>query len=332
MDTALLLNWLGLPPGPWPPDDRALLGLPPAPTPVPAPDAERQALARMEKLRPHQIKHPELVTEGMNRLAQALIGVMALAPPVETVPPPPPPEPRQPPKPEPRPAPAVVEFAPLLPPPVPVVLDAEVILDAVAVPDPRPPANPSTPRPAVPRPPASVPDPPEGTNYLPTERRNGYRELVFLRRLRAAWELLRRTLGDANDPLTSAEAVYELLSGARDLVALRRREEYGRVVRGDAESVAAVAGQPAVLAVVRELVPSQRWGLAVSWDAGRIAIERREKWLRERMRESKPVRRFAAGDGELANFFRANPEWVLVVLTLVAVLVGVLRSVGRNVG
>jgi len=317
MDTALLMNWLGLPPGPWPPDDRALLGLPPASTPVSATDAEQQALARMETLRPHQLKHPELVTEGMNRLAQALIGMMALAPAVEAAPPPPP-KPRRPPKPE-------------LPasPPAPVVLDAEVIPDAVAVSHPRPPATPPPLHAVFPVPPVSVPDPPEGTNYFPTDRRNGYRELVFLRRLRDAWELLRRTLGDANDPLTSAEAVYELLSGARDLAALRQREEFGRVIRGDAESVATVAVQPAVL---RELVPSQRWGLAVSWDAGRLAIERREKWLRERLRESKPARRFPAGDGELASFFRANPEWALVALTLLAVLVGVLRSVGRNAG
>ena len=144
--------------------------------------------------------------------------------------------------------------------------------------------------------------------------------------------LLRSTLGDANEPLTSAEAVYELLSGARDLAGLRQREEFDRVVRGDAESVAAVAVQPAVLAVLRELVPSQRWGLAVSWDAGRIAIERREKWLRERMRESKPARRMRSGDGDLGEFLRANPEWVLVVLTAVAVVVGVLRAVGRNAG
>ena len=342
MDTALLLNWLGLPPGPWPPEDRALLSLPAAPTVVSAVDAEQQALARMEKLRPHQLKHPELVTEGMNRLAQALIGMMATAPAIDIAAAAPPPKPRRPAKPRPKPKleplpPPAIDFAPVAAPPPPpptvaVVLDAEVILDAEAV-SPRRPANaPPAPRPVLPVPPVSVPEPPEGTNYFPTDRRKGYRELVFLRRLRAAWGLLKSTLGDANEPLTSAEAVYELLSGARDLAVLRQREEFDRVVRGDAESVAAVAVQPAVLAVLRELVPSQRWGLAVSWDAGRIAIERREKWLRERMRESKPPRRMRSGDGDLGEFLRANPEWVLVVLTAVAVVVGVLRAVGRNAG
>jgi hypothetical protein len=154
--------------------------------------------------------------------------------------------------------------------------------------------------------------------------------LVFLRRLKAVWELLRPTLGDAKEPLTSAEAVFALLSGARELAALRKREEFGRVIRGDAEAVAAVAVQPAVLTVLRELVPSQRWGLAVGWDVGRVAIDQRERWLRQRMRESKPPRR--ASDGEVAEFFRANPEWVLVALTVLLLAVGVARAVTRNPG
>lgn len=71
VDHSLLRSWLGLPPGSWPPDHYALLELPvgncdPA-------SVERLVLARMAKLRPHQLLHPELVTEGMNRLAQALI-------------------------------------------------------------------------------------------------------------------------------------------------------------------------------------------------------------------------------------------------------------------
>ena len=77
MDTNLLCSWLGLPPGPWPPGDRALLGLPDGP--ADAADAERRALALMARLRPHQLVHPELVTEGMNRLAQALLAVTATA-------------------------------------------------------------------------------------------------------------------------------------------------------------------------------------------------------------------------------------------------------------
>lgn len=349
MDTAPLLQWLGLPPGVWPPEDRALLGLPPAPAAVSAADAEQQALGRMEKLRPHQLRHPELVTEGMNRLAQALIAVMAGAPAVEAVPPP---KPRRPSKqkskprlePLPLPDPVGYDFQPVkpatpasastplpLPPPTPVVLDAEVVEKAEPLPSAQPLPAPTPParKAVVPLAPVTVPEPPEGTNYFPAKRREGYRELVFLRRLRECWALLRSTLGDANEPLTSAEAVYELLSGARDLAKLRRRDEFGRVIQGDAEVVATVAVQPAVLTVLRELVPSQRWGLAVAWDAGRLAIDRREEWLRERMRETKPAGRRLGGEGGFGAFFRANPEWILLGLTGVAVAVGVARLVGR---
>src|SRR4051812_35759076 len=71
MNTELILEWLQLPAGPWPPETRTLLGLPSHP--VSLAEAEQKALDRMELLRPHQLRHPELVTEGMNRLAQALL-------------------------------------------------------------------------------------------------------------------------------------------------------------------------------------------------------------------------------------------------------------------
>ncbi|OWK47126.1 hypothetical protein [Fimbriiglobus ruber] len=77
MDTHLLRTWLGLPPGPWPPDDRTLFGFTDIINPA---DAERRALDLMARLRPHQLVHPDLVTEGMNRLAQALIAITTIGP------------------------------------------------------------------------------------------------------------------------------------------------------------------------------------------------------------------------------------------------------------
>jgi hypothetical protein len=38
-------------------------------------EVETRALAQMERLRPHQLVQADLVTEGMNRLAQALISL-----------------------------------------------------------------------------------------------------------------------------------------------------------------------------------------------------------------------------------------------------------------
>ncbi len=72
MDVALLRSWLDLPAGtPWPPEPHVLLGL--SPGSGDAGEAETRALDRMDRLRPYQLLHPELVTEGMTRLAQALI-------------------------------------------------------------------------------------------------------------------------------------------------------------------------------------------------------------------------------------------------------------------
>ncbi|MBY0514997.1 MAG: hypothetical protein K2P78_13910, partial [Gemmataceae bacterium] len=73
MDHNQVRSWLGLPPGPWPPDHYTLLGLPAGRADPAA--VEPVVLDRMDRLRPHQLLHPELVTEGMNRLAQALIAL-----------------------------------------------------------------------------------------------------------------------------------------------------------------------------------------------------------------------------------------------------------------
>ncbi len=71
MDFNLLRSWLSLPSGSWPPDHYTLLGL--APGQYDAARIESLVLERMDRLRGHQLLHPEVVTEGMNRLAQALI-------------------------------------------------------------------------------------------------------------------------------------------------------------------------------------------------------------------------------------------------------------------
>ena len=78
MTTNLLREWLGLPPGPWPPDDATLLGF--DPDAVDPTRVEAQALDRMARLRPHQLTQPDLVTEGMNRLAQAMVRLSSARP------------------------------------------------------------------------------------------------------------------------------------------------------------------------------------------------------------------------------------------------------------
>lgn len=71
MDNNLLCSWLGLPANDWPPNHFVLLGLTPGVVDVAA--VETSVQERMAILRRYQLTHPDLATEAMNRLAQAMI-------------------------------------------------------------------------------------------------------------------------------------------------------------------------------------------------------------------------------------------------------------------
>ncbi|MCS6851364.1 MAG: J domain-containing protein [Gemmataceae bacterium] len=70
MDRELICRWLGLKPEPWPPDHYSLLGLQPGESDLAR--IEQKAHERYEQLKRYQLTHPDLVTEAMNRVAQAL--------------------------------------------------------------------------------------------------------------------------------------------------------------------------------------------------------------------------------------------------------------------
>lgn len=316
MDTTTILKWLGLPPGPWPPDDRALLGLPPEGL-VDEAEAEQNALARMEQLRPHQLVNPELVTEGMNRLAQALIAVTTIS--VEPAPPPP--------LRSTAPKPASVS--------IPAVLEAEVIeVTAVNAAPTRPPTVPLPPPVLIHEPDpepvllAEEPQPP-GTGAV-VNRRKAYRELVFLRRLRKLWERIGPVAGAPNDPLRTPEAVYITRTAGRELRALLGSFPAASTIVGrDGRLVTAVFTQPHAPAVIRDLVPDQRSALAADWVAGRTMIETGYAALRSALRNSVPRNRMRSMRTAVGEFLRANPEWVLVALTVVLILTGFLRFLTR---
>jgi hypothetical protein len=67
----LICAWLGLSVKTWPPDHYTLLGLPPGESDPAL--IEQRVHERLERLRCYQLAHPELVTEAMNRLAQAFV-------------------------------------------------------------------------------------------------------------------------------------------------------------------------------------------------------------------------------------------------------------------
>ncbi|HKI35254.1 MAG TPA: hypothetical protein VKA46_25580 [Gemmataceae bacterium] len=71
MSHELICTWLGLPPGDWPPDHYRLLGLEPGESDCAR--IEQRVHQRLEAVRRYQLLHPELVTEAMNRLAQAYV-------------------------------------------------------------------------------------------------------------------------------------------------------------------------------------------------------------------------------------------------------------------
>lgn len=304
MDTDKLRSWLGLPRGPWPPDDRTLLGLGPAP--VTAAEAERRALGLMAKLRPHQLVHPDLVTEGMNRLAQALLAVSMAAPTA----PPPPPKPAPPPEPKPAAAPKAAEPAPAI----------EVALTPAAPVAAKPKAGP-----VVLVPDTAAIDLAEPTvGPLRQERRAAYRQLAGLRALTRAWDRLRPFFADPSETVPTAGHVLDFLEAADAARTAVAHPGLPRAFAADAAPrTVAVASQPLALSVFRSLTPSQRLSLAKDWATSRAWFDAYTNGLRT------AVRRSAAGQNRdrFQGAFRvlgANPEWMLAAAAVaVFVLAGV---------
>lgn len=332
MDTNLLRSWLDLPPGPWPPDDRALLGLPAGP--VDAADAERRALTLMGRLRPHQLVHPELVTEGMNRIAQALLSVTATA------------APPRPATPAPRSIASEVDLEPpavavrLEPEPVaPTVLEPAASDVAVVVEESAPPTPDFSRAEAVKPPPSQRPIPlqvPITVSPTPIpvgprleDRRAAYRELAGLRGLIHAWDRLRATLADPSAGLTTPGEVFEFLEGVQAVraAAIHPGLDPGGV-RDTAPTVAAVIRQPLPLAVFRSLIPAQRQALARDWATARAKFVTRSTALRQGVARAIPPRPTVTAAGLLHTIAR-NPEWGLVAASGLVLAAVAVRLVSR---
>lgn len=329
----LLRTWLGLPAGAWPPDHYALLGLTPGPCDPAA--LEARVLDRMDRLRGHQLLHPELVTEGMNRLAQALIclsdpaaktaydaelGVAAEPLPTDDVP-----------------AVTEVAFEPgLLPPgaappspglpPAPPGALVVVLPYEVVPPEELPPEEP---------PPAADPLPPVGAE-LPVAsapakgdraaRRWIYARLALVRKSLRAWDQLRPVLADPRDSLDRPARVLLLLEAVRDVRPLlpRLRE----LIRGG-RLVAAVVSQPSLCDTIRSLLPDQRQALAIDWRRGQVELQREHRRLRDLSRAGREPRTGPNNWRVLAQWLMRTPEAVLVLLAAAAVLVALVRGSGR---
>ena len=278
MSGELICSWLRLPPGTWPPDHYALLGL--ANSEADRNVIEERVHQRMEWVRPYQLTHPELATEAMNRLAQALVcltdpaakkaydavlsqGQSSSAPSIsaETFKP-------------------TDSFAWLL-----RELSRTQALNQA------PPGT--TPRQAEP---ATVFAEMKLPPLKPTSRQSAKRALYEYtrrtRRLLWSWEQAGRFLRDpVRAPNTSAEqtefvghlqAIRELL---RDyLPVLGEVDQPGSLVL-------ALARQPMVGVMLPTLLPSQRESLARDWMAGRALLQSYRQSLRQELRSLRPSSR-----------------------------------------
>ena len=345
MNTNLLLSWLNLPPGAWPPDDRTLLGIGNAP--IDPFTAEKKVMELMERLRPHQLVHPELVTEGMNRLAQALVSVSMGGdePPSPRVPPPPPPPSRI------TRAPTVAVFEPLDLAPTPApnappsrgtevmpafveaeIVEAEVVeaevVSAPSAPTTKPP--PRRRRAPAPLPPISFALPEPGDFVPPSSRRKAYRELAGLRQLRRAWRRLRPSVADPSELLHGPAEVCGFLEAVLEVrAALSHRELSEKQLGSPGRTVRLLIRQPFSLAVFRTLVVSQRRAIAGDWAAGWAAIESRSGAVRRYLRDTREHRRRNRAVVKIAKWFGSNPEWLLGVLTMLGLIGAGVRTLAR---
>lgn len=363
VDDTLLRSWLGLPPGAWPPDHYTLLEFAPGAADPAA--VEPRVMERMTVLRRHQLLHPDLVTEGMNRLAQALVtltdpaskaaydaelGIAAVVPPAVPEPP------RVTPDVTPLPAGdggsiSVVVAEPVfdddvfgddtgptdlpnaevtqvieLPPTGGLATPYEVVADH---PTPPPPLR-------AERPPADTPAVVEGevlpdhsaTSMSPADRRWMYGRLAVLRRTMRAWDRLRPILGDPQDPVDRPGRILLFLEGVWAVRPLLPRVR--GIVGGAGEPggvVAAVIVHPLVLDTFRRLLPDQRQALAIDWRRGQVELQREYARLRRLARQVRVRASRPLGGLTLLRLLRDVPEVVLLVLAGLALLVALVRAV-----
>jgi hypothetical protein len=254
MSNALICTALGVPPDRWPPDHYALLGL--GRGEADAATIEAHVLDRMERLRRYQLTHPDAVTDAMNRLAQALVCLTD-------------PQAR-------RAYDASLGIADPSPAP-PAAADASVTTAA----DETIPLVPLELPAAHPVPPAPRPGQPSSQ-----ARRSLYRRRAAFRRLVVAWDGVGQLLADAQRPWNSRTDLVELV---QHLAAIRLLTADDDAPLSAAEGrpgaqVIALARQPLLVTVLREVAPPQRQALAADWSAGRARLDALDGAFRQELR------------------------------------------------
>ena len=363
MDYNLLRSWLGLPPGSWPPDHYSLLGLSASFGPA---AIEPRVMLKMDLLRQHQLLNPELVTEGMNRLAQALITLTDSAgrtaydaslglrveealPATRTLS-----EPAAK-------APVAARRAPVIVA-EPVIEDEDILEDAEVER-----LDPMTLTQEIPLPegilvqpyevleleplsravPFQEPRRPEPVERIiegvpvepvvrpwptpPSSRRWIYSRLALMRRSLRSWDRLGPILGDPQDPIDRPGLVLLLLEAA---AAVRPHlTALAGVVGGVGEPggiVATVIRQPLLLDTIRRLLPDQRQALAIDWRRGQTELQLEYARLRRVVRDARMRVEGLPRTPAAIRWLLAYPELVLVGLALFALFLAIFRrAIGR---
>lgn len=341
MNHSKLREWLKMPPGAWPPGDRELLGFL-ADDKFDANTVEIRALERMDLLRPRQLVEPELVTEGMNRLAQAMVALSTSSAtrPAEVVKKPKKPVREKTPVEIRKPAEVNLDFGAPNPttipslPTIPAVLEAEVVELADD-------ANQVIPESVavlaedrvtdVLLEPIVIPEPPPGTVIVPSPRRDGYRTLARLRRVHAFWMKFRPILGDPSESLDTPTRIATYLTTRAELRAeLSKPIGLGYTFPDEGgELVCRIVFHPLPMALLRDLGPAQRVAVARDWAIGEADLRAKLARLRNSMNQQRHKR--LAGN-ILRSIFRwtsSNPEWLLLVLTIAMLIVGWMRRIPK---
>jgi hypothetical protein len=363
MDHQLICNWLGIADAVWPPDHYRLLGLEAGEANIER--IEEQVHRRLEGVRRYQLTHPELVTEAMNRLAQAFV---CLTDPAakraydrellgETAPQ--------------RQAPSVaVEEAPrplawlpgpseeLIPidaesadhaenePEVPL-LPSEVAEAAAPGEQARIPTTLAGPAldgtppdivipdglPATAQPPLVERLDPVAAGASAARARRGlgtkralYFRIARTRKLLAAWDQLGKYLAQPQRRITKPTEATELIRLLARIVSLLRG--FPPVLGQAGEPgylVIALARQPAPVPMFQTLLPSQRESLAQHWEAGRKFLIAHRLFLRHEVRSRRARSRLARAARTVATFMAEYPEYVLFALAILALTVAIAR-------
>jgi hypothetical protein len=345
MDHDLIQTWLQLPPGRWPPDHYALLGIDRAETD--SARIEQQVHARMDRLRSYQLTHPELATEAMNCLARALVCLSdpqarkaydqelfsaqaglenqpAKAPQTTTV------EAERPPAVDQK-----LSDWQTSPPPLrqphevswPASLEAmsKETLDNLVLPGLKAPDT-ATDTPPVP-PPEVASDRKDVLPELTGFSRRGlgskralYYQIARTRQLLWAWEqvgkYLNRPARLVSHPAEATDLIHHM-GVIRDLLpwtapALGQAGQPGYLVL-------ALARQQLIVPMLQTLLPSQREALARDWQAGHAVLRDARLFLHQELRTVRRRRGWRHALRVIGAGLRDHPGLVLVVLAWIAV-------------